>query len=80
MRRRSDSISPAACSSGGRSSVRIDSDVRRAEADTRATAHVVGRDLRGLVKVNPIAQWTDRDVDDYIDDYDDFRAALGATR
>src|SRR3546814_43609 len=39
---------------------------RRAEADTRATAHVVGRDLRGLVKVNPIAQWTDADVDEYI--------------
>src|SRR3546814_17833870 len=42
------------------------SGIRRAEADTRATAHVVGRDLRGLVKVNPIAQWTDADVDEYI--------------
>jgi len=43
------------------------SGIRRAEADTRATAHVVGRDLRGLVKVNPIAQWTDADVEAYIE-------------
>jgi phosphoadenosine phosphosulfate reductase len=46
------------------------SGIRRAEADTRATAHVVGRDLRGLVKVNPIAQWTDADVQAYIDVHD----------
>jgi phosphoadenosine phosphosulfate reductase len=43
------------------------SGIRRAEADTRATAHVVGRDLRGLVKVNPIAQWTDLDVTAYVE-------------
>ena len=46
------------------------SGIRRAEADTRATAHVVGRDLRGLVKVNPIAQWTDADVEAYIEAHD----------
>jgi phosphoadenosine phosphosulfate reductase len=46
------------------------SGIRRAEADTRATAHVVGRDLRGLVKVNPIAQWTDLDVENYIATHD----------
>lgn len=46
------------------------SGIRRAEADTRATAHVVGRDLRGLVKVNPIAQWTDLDVESYIASHD----------
>ncbi|MFP5579362.1 MAG: phosphoadenylyl-sulfate reductase [Acidimicrobiia bacterium] len=46
------------------------SGIRRAEADTRATAHVVGRDLRGLVKVNPIAQWTDADVEEYIARHD----------
>ncbi|HSP03684.1 MAG TPA: phosphoadenylyl-sulfate reductase [Acidimicrobiales bacterium] len=46
------------------------SGIRRAEADTRATAHVVGRDLRGLVKVNPIAQWTDADVQAYIEAHD----------
>lgn len=42
------------------------SGLRRAEADTRSSALVVGRDLRGLVKINPIATWTDQDVDDYI--------------
>jgi phosphoadenosine phosphosulfate reductase len=46
------------------------SGIRRAEADTRATAHVVGRDLRGLVKVNPIAQWTDLDVTTYVEAHD----------
>jgi phosphoadenosine phosphosulfate reductase len=46
------------------------SGIRRAEADTRATAHVVGRDLRGLVKINPIAQWTDADVEEYIARHD----------
>lgn len=40
--------------------------LRRDEADTRATALVVGRDLRGLVKINPIATWTDDDVAEYI--------------
>ncbi|MDQ6725975.1 MAG: phosphoadenosine phosphosulfate reductase family protein, partial [Actinomycetota bacterium] len=35
------------------------SGLRRAEAPTRATAPIVGVDLRGLVKVNPIATWTD---------------------
>ena len=44
--------------------------LRRNEADTRSTALVVGRDLRGLVKVNPIAAWTDDDVADYIHDHD----------
>ena len=42
------------------------SGIRRAEADTRASAHIVGRDLRGLVKVNPIANWSDADVDEYV--------------
>ena len=35
------------------------SGLRRNEADTRSSALVVGRDLRGLVKINPIATWTD---------------------
>jgi phosphoadenosine phosphosulfate reductase len=30
----------------------------------------VSRDLRGLVKVNPIATWTDADVAAYIADHD----------
>ncbi|MDQ2827064.1 MAG: phosphoadenylyl-sulfate reductase [Actinomycetota bacterium] len=46
------------------------SGLRRAEAPTRATAPIVGVDLRGLVKVNPIATWTDEDVAGYIADND----------
>ena len=46
------------------------SGLRRAEASTRATAPIVARDLRGLVKVNPIATWTDLDVSGYIADHD----------
>jgi phosphoadenosine phosphosulfate reductase len=44
------------------------SGLRRAEAQTRSHAPIVARDLRGLVKVNPIATWTDEDVRDYIAD------------
>ena len=44
------------------------SGLRRAEAESRAGAPIVGRDLRGLVKVNPIATWSDDDVAWYIDD------------
>lgn len=46
------------------------SGLRRAEANTRATAPIVARDLRGLVKINPIATWTDLDVRGYIADHD----------
>jgi phosphoadenosine phosphosulfate reductase len=46
------------------------SGLRRAEAATRATAPIVVRDLRGLVKVNPIAAWSDLDVRGYIADHD----------
>jgi phosphoadenosine phosphosulfate reductase len=46
------------------------SGLRRAEASTRATAPIVARDLRGLVKVNPIAAWSDLDVSGYIADHD----------
>jgi phosphoadenosine phosphosulfate reductase len=46
------------------------SGLRRAEAATRAGAPVVSRDQRGLVKINPIATWTDADVDGYIADHD----------
>ena len=44
--------------------------LRRAEADSRVTAPIVARDLRGLVKVNPIATWTDDDVRGYVADHD----------
>ncbi len=46
------------------------SGLRRAEAATRAGAPIVSRDARGLVKVNPIANWSDDDVDGYIADHD----------
>ena len=46
------------------------SGLRRAEAATRANAPIVGRDIRGLVKVNPLATWTDLDVRGYIADHD----------
>jgi phosphoadenosine phosphosulfate reductase len=46
------------------------SGLRRGEAQTRAAAPIVSRDLRGLIKINPIATWTDQDVDEYIAAHD----------
>jgi phosphoadenosine phosphosulfate reductase len=46
------------------------SGLRRAEASTRAQTPIVVRDIRGLVKVNPIATWTDLDISGYIADHD----------
>ena len=46
------------------------SGLRRVEAASRDSAPIVVRDLRGLVKVNPIATWTDDDVAGYIADHD----------
>jgi phosphoadenosine phosphosulfate reductase len=46
------------------------SGLRRAEASSRAQAPIVARDLRGLVKVNPIATWSDLDVQGYIADHE----------
>ncbi len=42
------------------------SGLRRDEAPSRAGAPILGRDLRGLIKVNPLANWSAADVDDYI--------------
>ncbi|MFN8019070.1 MAG: phosphoadenylyl-sulfate reductase [Acidimicrobiales bacterium] len=42
------------------------SGLRRGEAETRAGAPIISRDLRGLIKISPIATWTDEDVDEYI--------------
>ena len=42
------------------------SGLRRTEAPTRASTAIVARDLRGLVKVNPIATWSDEQVADHI--------------
>lgn len=45
--------------------------LKRVDAPTRAGAPVVGWDpIFGLVKVNPLATWTDDDVDGYIRDHD----------
>jgi phosphoadenosine phosphosulfate reductase len=46
------------------------SGLRRAESPIRANAPIVVRDLRGLVKVNPLATWSDLDVAGYIRDHD----------
>jgi phosphoadenosine phosphosulfate reductase len=46
------------------------SGVRRDDAPTRANTPVVHRDMRGLVKVNPIATWSAWDVAGYIEDHD----------
>jgi phosphoadenosine phosphosulfate reductase len=46
------------------------SGLRRVEAPTRAAAPIVSRDKRGLIKINPIATWSDLDVSGYIADHD----------
>ena len=46
------------------------SGLRRVEAPTRSGAPVVHRDIRGLIKINPIANWSDFDVANYIKDHD----------
>jgi phosphoadenosine phosphosulfate reductase len=46
------------------------SGLRRADHPGRAATPVVEIDRRGLVKVNPIAAWTDEQVDDYLRAHD----------
>jgi phosphoadenosine phosphosulfate reductase len=46
------------------------SGLRRTEAASRSQAPIVARDLRGLVKVNPLATWSDLDVQGYVEDND----------
>jgi phosphoadenosine phosphosulfate reductase len=46
------------------------SGLRRDEAPTRANAPILARDLRGLVQVNPLANWTAGQVDAYIAEHD----------
>ncbi len=46
------------------------SGLRRSEASTRAGAPIVALDRRGLVKVNPLATWTDADVAGYIAEHE----------
>jgi phosphoadenosine phosphosulfate reductase len=42
------------------------SGLRRADSPPRSTTPIVERDRRGLVKVNPIARWSDDDVATYL--------------
>jgi phosphoadenosine phosphosulfate reductase len=42
------------------------SGLRRDEAPTRSGAPILAHDLRGLVKVNPLANWTAADVEEYV--------------
>jgi len=46
------------------------SGLRRVEAPTRVGAPIVARDVRGLGKINPIANWSDLDVAGYVQDHD----------
>ena len=46
------------------------SGLRRAESPLRANASILDRDFRGLIKVNPLATWSDEQVDDYIKEND----------
>jgi phosphoadenosine phosphosulfate reductase len=46
------------------------SGVRRDESSSRRDTPIVSRDRRGLVKLNPLANWTDLDVQGYIADHD----------
>lgn len=46
------------------------SGLRRDEAPSRADAAIVGRDLRGLIKINPIATWSAADADAYLAEND----------
>jgi phosphoadenosine phosphosulfate reductase len=44
--------------------------LRRVEAPTRANAPLIGFDEAfGLVKINPLAAWTDEDMQDYIEEH-----------
>ena len=46
------------------------SGLRRCEAPSRAGSPIVARDLRGLVKINPIVTWSDADIDAYVAEHD----------
>lgn len=46
------------------------SGLRRADSPDRVATPILSRDRRGLVKINPIATWTDAQVDDYVSSHD----------
>ncbi len=43
------------------------SGVRRLDSVERASADIIERDARGLAKINPLVQWSDMDVDAYVE-------------
>jgi phosphoadenosine phosphosulfate reductase len=45
------------------------SGLRRTEAANRETTPAIARDIRGLIKINPIVMWSDEDVAGYIADH-----------
>lgn len=45
------------------------SGLRRDESSARASAPIVSRDRRGLIKINPLATWTHDDVTGYASDH-----------
>lgn len=46
------------------------SGLRRVETSHRAAADLIEIDRRGMTKINPLAQWADRDVDAYLNEHD----------
>lgn len=44
--------------------------LRRDESESRANTPIVAVDKRGVLKICPIANWTDDDVDQYLADHD----------
>jgi phosphoadenosine phosphosulfate reductase len=44
--------------------------LRRSESPTRANTPIVGLDSRGKVKISPLANWSDADVERYIAEHD----------
>ena len=46
------------------------SGLRRVESPTRGNARISARDIRGKVKINPLANWSDEQVDAYIAERD----------
>jgi phosphoadenosine phosphosulfate reductase len=46
------------------------SGLRRADSPERAATPILSRDRRGVVKINPIATWSDADVDAYVAEHD----------
>jgi phosphoadenosine phosphosulfate reductase len=46
------------------------SGVKRVDSELRKNTPILDVDRTGRLKINPIVQWTDQDVEDYIEDHD----------